>query len=131
MRAKITDEKHIGTLYTSTIPWRMFAMDMQASIKGNMYQCIIIDTYSKYVWSYCIVTSDEVYSIISDFCETEIVKLWDFCETEIVKLWGRDFKIFLMSDLGEAHSKKIIKICSKHGIFKQTTAECTPQVNAF
>ena len=56
MRAKITDGKHTGTLHTSTIPWRMFAMDMQASIKGNIYQCIIIDTYSKYVWSYCIVT---------------------------------------------------------------------------
>jgi hypothetical protein len=54
MRAKITDGKHTGTLHTSTIPWRMFAMDntgpfMQASIKGNRYQCIIIDTYSKYV----------------------------------------------------------------------------------
>ena len=48
---------------------------MQASIKGNRYQCIIIDTYSKYVWTYFIITKDEVYSIISDFCETEIVKL--------------------------------------------------------
>ena len=76
IRAKITDEKHIGTLYTSTIPWRTFAMDMQASIKGNMYQCIIIDTYSKYVWTYFIITKDEVYNILSDLCETEIVKLW-------------------------------------------------------
>ena len=101
----------------------MFAMDMQASITGNMYQCIIVDTYSKYVWSYCIVTSDEVYSIISDFCETEIVKLWGRAKG--------NFEIFLMSDLGEAHSQKIIKICSKHGVFKQTTAEYTPQVNAF
>ena len=36
MRAKITDGKHPGTLYTCTIPWRMFAMNMQASIKGNI-----------------------------------------------------------------------------------------------
>ena len=71
MRAKITDGKHIGTLYTSTIPWRTFAMDMQASIKGNMYQCIIIDTYSKYVWTYFIITKDEVYNILSDLCETK------------------------------------------------------------
>ena len=76
MRAKITDGKHTGTLHTSTIPWRMFAMDitgpfMQASIKGNRYQCIIIDTYSKYVWTYFIITKDEVYSIISDFYEGE------------------------------------------------------------
>ena len=80
MRAKITDGKHTGKLHTSTIPWRMFAMDitgpfMQASIKGNRYQCIIIDTYSKYVWTYFIETKDEVYCIISDFCETEILKL--------------------------------------------------------
>ena len=96
---------------------------MQASIKSNRYQCIIIDTHSKYVWTYFIITKDEVYNILSDSCETEIVKLW-----------GRatgNFEIFLMSDLGEAHSKKIIKICSKHGIVKQTTAGYTPQVNAF
>ncbi len=48
---------------------------MQASVKGNRYQCIIIDTYSKYVWTYFILSKDEVYSIISDFCETDILKL--------------------------------------------------------
>ena len=108
MRAKITDGKHTGALHTSTIPWRMFAMNitgpfMQASIKGNRYQCIIIDTYSKYVCTYFIETKDEVYSILSDFCETEILMLR-----------GRDtrnFELFLMSDLGEAHSKKVIKLC--------------------
>ena len=51
-------------------------MDMQASITGNIYQCVSIDTYSKYVWTYFIVTKDEVYNIFSDLCETEIVKLW-------------------------------------------------------
>jgi hypothetical protein len=48
---------------------------MQASIKGNRYQCIIIDTDSKYVWTYFIVTKDEVYSILFDFYGTKIVKL--------------------------------------------------------
>ena len=60
--------------------------------------------------------------------------LSDFCKTEIVKLRGGDkgnFELFLMSDLGEAHSNKIIKLCSKHGIVKQTTAGYTPQVNAY
>jgi hypothetical protein len=64
-----------------------------------------------------------VYSILSGFCETDIVKLR-----------GRDkgnFEIFLMSDLREAHFNKIIKLCSKHGIFKQITEKYTPQVNAF
>jgi hypothetical protein len=54
MQAKTPDGKHTGTMHTNTIPWMKFAMNitrpfMQASIKGNRYQCIIIDTYSKYV----------------------------------------------------------------------------------
>ena len=64
-----------------------------------------------------------MYSIISDFCETEFLKLR-----------GRDtgnFELFLMSDLEAAHSKNVIKLCSKYGMVKQTTAEYTPQVNAF
>ena len=36
-----------------------------------------------------------------------------------------------MSDLGEAHSNKIIKLCRKHGILKQSTAGYNPQHNAF
>ena len=36
-----------------------------------------------------------------------------------------------MSDLGEAHSKKNIKLCSKYGMVKQTTAGYTPQANEF
>jgi hypothetical protein len=77
MRAKITDGKHTGTLHTSTIPWRMFAMDItrlfiQASIKGNRYQCINIDTYSKYVWTYFIATKDEVYSGVSSTSTTHM-----------------------------------------------------------
>ena len=42
MRAKITDGKHTGKLYTSTISWRMFAMDitepfMQAQVSMYHY----------------------------------------------------------------------------------------------
>ena len=35
-----------------------------------------------------------------------------------------------MSDLGEAHSKKVINLCNKYGIVKQATAGYTPQHNA-
>jgi len=48
-------------------------------------------------------------------------------------LRGRDptvFEIFLMSDLGEAHSKKVIRLCNKYGIVKQATSDCTLQHNA-
>ena len=81
---------------------------MQASIHESKYQCIIIDTFSKYVWTYFLITKDEVFEILSDFCETEILKLRE-----------RDkgnFALFLMSDLGEAHSNKIIKLYSEYGM---------------
>jgi hypothetical protein len=50
----------------------------------------------------------------------------DFCETEIEKLRGSDngnFELFLMSDLREAHSNKIRRLCSEQGIVKQMTAD--------
>ena len=80
MRAKLTDGSHTGNLHTATIPWRMFSMDvtgpfMQASIHENWYQCAIMDTYSKYVWDDYLAAKDEVYKVLSDFCETEITKL--------------------------------------------------------
>jgi hypothetical protein len=40
------------------------------------------------------------------------------------------FEIYLMSDLGEAHSKKVINLCNKYGIVKQATAGHTPKHNA-
>ena len=40
------------------------------------------------------------------------------------------FEIFLMSDLGEAHSKLVIRLCNKYGIVKHATAGYTPQHNA-
>jgi hypothetical protein len=48
-------------------------------------------------------------------------------------LRGRDqtvFKIFLIGNLGEAHSKKVINLCSKYGVVKQATSGYTPQHNA-
>jgi hypothetical protein len=41
------------------------------------------------------------------------------------------FEIFLMSDLGEAHSKKVIRLCNNYGIVKQPTAGYTPQHNCY
>jgi transposase InsO family protein len=127
MRAKLTDGSHTENLHTTTIPWQIFSMDMtgpfmQASNHENWYQCAIIDTYSKYVWDNYLAAKDEVYNVLSDFCETEIVMLRGGDHTV--------FKIFLMSDLEEAHSKRVINLCIKYGIVKQATAGYTPQHNA-
>jgi hypothetical protein len=41
------------------------------------------------------------------------------------------FEIFLMSDLGEAPSKKMIRLCNNYGIVKLATAGYTPQYNGY
>ena len=43
---------------------------------------------------------------------------------------GPFMQAILMSDLREAHSKKVISLCNKYGIVKQATAGYTPQYNA-
>ena len=65
MRAKLTDGSQAGNLHTTTIPWRIFSMDItgpfiQASTHENWYQCAIIDTYSKYVWDDYLAAKDVV-----------------------------------------------------------------------
>ena len=60
--------------------------------------------------------------------------LSDFCEDHIIPLRARDrrpYELFLMTDLGEARSKKAIALCAKYGIVKQATAGYTPDHNAF
>ena len=110
MCAKITDGSHTSHLFRSDKPWRMFCMDVQgpfaqASIHGNYYHCPIIDTCSIYVFNNFLVDKDEVYSVLSDFCE-------DF----IIPLRARDtsvYELFLTTDLGEGHSNKVINLCNK------------------
>ena len=42
-----------------------------------------------------------------------------------------NFEITLFSDLGEAKSKKVHKLCNQYGVVKQSTAGHTPEHNAF
>ena len=56
------------------------------------------------------------------------------CETYIVALRGRsntNYEIFLITDLGIAHTTNIIQTCRRYGIVKQSTAGYTPDHNAF
>ena len=76
MRAKITDSSHSGHLHKGAQPWRLLSMDVagpfkHVSIKGNRYQCAIIDTSSSYVWDDYIKNKDEVYTLLSYFFDTE------------------------------------------------------------
>ena len=128
LRAKITDASHTGHLYRAARPWRTFSFDVTgpfaaASIHGNYYQSAMMDTCSAMVYGEFLKNKDEAYDVLSDFFDTEIVALRGRDTTE--------FEIILMSDLGEAHTNKIIKLCRKHGILKQSTAGYTPQHNAF
>jgi transposase InsO family protein len=128
LRAKLCENPHKGNLKILPVPWRTFSTDLSAkfdqpSIEGNFYHMAIIDNFTKYVWYYYLVTKDQAFNAIAEFLEEEIQALR-----------GRDrsdYELVLMSDLGEAHSKKIIAACKKYGILKTSTAGYTPQHNAF
>jgi hypothetical protein len=66
---------------------------------------------------------DKVYTVLSNFCEDHIIPLRARDR--------RPYELFLMTDFGEAHSKKAISLCAKYGIVKQSTAGYTPDHNAF
>ena len=128
MRAKITDSSHKGTLFHSDQPWHTFSFDItgpfqQRSIHGSFYMSALMDTASKYVFDDYLQDKDEAHDKISWFLET--------CITALRGRTGATYEIILLTDLGEAHSNKIIKTCRKYGVLKQTTASYTPDHNGF
>ena len=84
---------------------------------------VIIDTKTKYVWDYYLKTKDQCFE-----CKQE------WLEGEVATMRGRtkgNFEITLFSDLGEAESKKVHKLCNQYGVVKQSKAGYTPEHNAF
>jgi hypothetical protein len=122
-------------LFHADEPWQTFSFDItgpfqQQSIHGYFYMGAIMDTASKFVFPSFIETNDEVHDKLSWFFD----KLSWFFETCIVALQGRsntNYEIFLITDLGEAHTNNIIKTCRKYGILKQSMAGYTPDHNEF
>ena len=83
----------------------------------------IIDNKTKYAWDYYLKTKDQCFECIHEWLEGEVATMR-----------GRtkgDFEITLFSDLGEAESKKVHKLCNQYGVVKQATAGYTPEHNAF
>jgi hypothetical protein len=72
-----------------------------------------MDTATKHVFPRFIETNyqDAVHDKLSWFFETSIVALQGRSNTNC--------EIFLITDLGEAHTNKIIKTCRKYGIMIQ------------
>ena len=80
MCAKFTDGFHTSHLFKSYKPWRMVCMDVlspfaQVSIHENHYHRLIIGTCSINVVKYFLVDKDEVYSVLTEFCEDFIIPL--------------------------------------------------------
>ena len=78
MRSKNTDAAHNGHIPVGSTAWVNFQTDItamfdQASLYGNKYMMVIIDTKSKYVWDYYIKTKDQVYEKICEWLEKEVV----------------------------------------------------------
>ena len=77
MRSKNTDAAHNGHIPVGSTAWVNFQTDItamfdQASLYGNKYMMVIIDTKSKYVWDYYIKTKDQVYEKICEWLEKEV-----------------------------------------------------------
>jgi len=91
--------------------------------RPGVYMMVIIDTHSKYVWDFYLEKKSDWYEVIKD---------WP--RTEVKSFRGRgihDFEMFLMSDLGEAHSQAIIDECAGYGVTKISVPGAnTPQINA-
>ena len=81
----------------------------------------MVDTATKHVFPSFIEHKDEVHDKLSWFFETYIVALRGRSNT--------NYEIFLITDLGEAHTTKIIQTCRRYGIVKQSTAGYTPDHN--
>ena len=129
MRSKNTDAAHNGHIPVGSTAWVNFQTDItamfdQASLCGNKYMMVIIDTKSKYMWDYYIKTKNQVYE-----------KLCEWLEKVVGLHRGREsanYEITLFSDQGEAHSKKVEEACRrKYGVLKQSTGGYTPLHNAF
>ena len=128
MRSKKTDAAHNGHIPVASSAWVNFQTDItamfdQASLYGNNYMMVIIDTKSKYVWDYYLKTKDEAFD-----------KICEWLEKEVGLHRGREsanYEITLFSDQGEAHSKKVEEACRRYGVLKQSTGGYTPQHNAF
>ena len=72
----------------------------------------IINNKNKYAWDYYLKTKDQCF---------ECIQKW--LEGEVATMRGRtkgDFEITLLSDLAEAESKKVHKLCNQYGVVKQT-----------
>ena len=77
MRSKNTDAAHNGHIPVGSTAWVNFqtgitAMFDQASLYGNKYMMVIIDTKCKYVWDNYIKTKEQVYEKICEWLEKEV-----------------------------------------------------------
>ena len=62
-------------------PWVNFSTDLSAafdrpSLYGSLYQMVIIDNKSKYVWDNYLQTKEQAYDKIKEWLENEIDLLW-------------------------------------------------------
>ena len=70
----------------------------------------IIDCHSKYVWDFYLRNKTEVFGIISEWLKREIKPM--------SSTRSQSFEMFLVSDLGEAHTHAIINECKSYNVTK-------------
>jgi hypothetical protein len=77
IRSKKVDAPHKGQLPLPKTPLVNFSTDLSAafdrpSLYGNIYQMVIIDNKSKYVWDYYLKSKDQAFDKIKEWLENEI-----------------------------------------------------------
>ncbi|KAK1419880.1 hypothetical protein QVD17_29300 [Tagetes erecta] len=112
----------IATTYRASKPLELIYGDLcgpitPSTIGGNEYIFVIIDDYSRYMWSFMLKRKDQAFEVFKSF------KVMIEKETE------RSIKTFRTDRGGEFTSSEFSSFCKENGIQRQLTAPYTPQQN--
>jgi len=95
----------------------LFGPSRTMSLRGNCYGLAIVDDYSRFTWTFFIVTKDKTYHVFKIF--VKVVQNEKNCSISSIK-----------SDNGrEFQNDKFDRFCSKLGIKHNFSAPRTPQQN--
>jgi len=87
------------------------------SLGGNYYGLVIVDDYSRFTWTFFIVTKDETYHVFKNF--VKVIQNEKDCSISSIKSNnGREFQ-----------NEKFDRFCSKLNIKHNFSAPRTPQQN--
>lgn len=88
-----------------------------STMAGNKYIFLLVDDYSRVMWTYLLKAKDEAYEAFKQF------------KGQVEDGLERKIKAFRMDRGGEFCSQKFINYCAENGIARQFTTPYSPQQN--